>query len=848
MPPLPTKQWSRTLNSSQILGASKSIRTYGQVVLLIAVAITGAVWGVRMLGWLKFLEFSAFDQMVQHQPEVEPDDRILVVGIDEGDIDTQGKWPMPDNIIADLISQLQRHEPKVIGLDLYRNISHPPGQERLRTQLQADNIIAIEQLGGDSAVPAPDVVPPERVGFNNFTPDADKVLRRNLIAVDLGDNQYRHSFALQLSLAYLDDLNLPLTFHSEGVNLGSTLFSDLGSSSGSYSNFDIRGFQILARYHGNQQPARQVTLTQILKDEVDPTWIKDKVVLIGTVAPSIKDLFLTPYSINRAERPAMPGVSVHAHFTSQILRAVLDQEQLFWFFPDWGEALWMLGWAIWGGTIAWLIRHPGWISVGLGGSAIVLIGSCYLLFLNAAWIPVWPAFLTLGLTGGGVFSYKALYKLLYDPLTGLPQKTLFLRMVDRALQSSYRNNHQKCLAILFVDLDGFKRINESLGHDKGDHLLLMLTARFRKILPPRSHISRFVGDKFAIQVGELAHEDDAIAIARILQTTIQHPIKIDEQAIVASASIGIALQPSDTEISAGELLRDAQTATHQAKARGKNHIEVFTSNMRLNIIAHFQTEADLRYAIERQELLTYYQPFISLKTGNIAGFEALIRWQHPEHGLVSPGKFIPVAEDTDLIIPIGQWILQEACQQMQRWHTKFALPSPLTISVNLSGRQFTQPDLVHHIEQTLKETGLPGEFLKLELTESILMDDVSSVIDTLNQMKRLNLKISIDDFGTGYSSLSYLHRFPIDTLKVDRSFVMNIDDLGEDHAIVETIITLGHHLGMDVIAEGIETAGQAQKLTALSCEYGQGYFFAKPLPAEQAEALLQKEVRWSNSA
>ena len=270
--------------------------------------------------------------------------------------------------------------------------------------------------------------------------------------------------------------------------------------------------------------------------------------------------------------------------------------------------------------------------------------------------------------------------------------------------------------------------------------------------------------------------------------------------------------------------------------------------MRLNIIAHFQTEADLRYAIERQELLTYYQPFISLETGNIAGFEALIRWQHPEHGLVSPGKFIPVAEDTDLIIPIGQWILQEACQQMQRWHTKFALQSPLIISVNLSGRQFTQPDLVHHIEQTLNETGLPGEFLKLELTESILMDDVSSVIDTLNQMKGLNLKISIDDFGTGYSSLSYLHRFPIDTLKVDRSFVMNIDDLGEDHAIVETIITLGHHLGMDVIAEGIETAGQAQKLTALSCEYGQGYFFAKPLPAKEAEALLWKEARWIDSA
>ena len=834
------------MNTSKMRSDGQAAYRYGQVVLLIAVAVTGAVWSIRGLGWLQFLEFGAFDQMVQRQPFVEPDDRILVVGIGEDDIETQGTWPMPDNVMADLLSQLQQHDPKVIGLDLYRNIPHPPGQSSLRSQLEAENVIVIEKLGGASAVPPPDVVPPERVGFNNLTPDANKVLRRNLIAVDFGNNQYRYSFALQISLAYLADQNLPLTFQPEGLWLGPTLFPDLKKTSGSYSNLDIRGFQVLARYHGNPQPARQVSLTQVLNGDVDPAWIKDKVVLIGTVAPSIKDLFLTPYSINRAERTPMAGVSVHAHFTSQILRAVLDQERLFWFFPDWGEALWMLTWAIWGGTIVWVIRNPVWVSIGLAGSATVLIFSCYVLFLNAAWIPVWPAVLTLGLTGGAVFSYKALYKLLYDTLTGLPQKTLFLRVVDRALRASYRYHHQKCLAILFVDLDGFKRINESLGHDKGDLLLLTLTTRFRKVLPPHSHISRFVGDKFAIRVGDLMHDEDAIAIARNLQTAVQQPIKIDNQEIVSSASIGIALQPKETEITAAELLRDAQTATHQAKARGKNHIEVFTSNMRLNIIAHFQTEADLRYAIERQELLTYYQPFISLKTGNIAGFEALVRWQHPEHGLVSPGKFIPVAEDTDLIIPIGQWILQEACQQMQRWHRKFPL-TPI-ISVNLSGRQFTQPDLVHNIEKTLKETGLPGEYLKLELTESILMDDVSSVIETLNQMKGLNLKISIDDFGTGYSSLSYLHRFPIDTLKVDRSFVMNIDDLGEDHAIVETIITLGHHLGMDVIAEGIETGGQAQKLKALSCEYGQGYFFAKPLPAEDAEELLRKESLWLDSA
>ena len=848
MPHLPENQFSSLLNTFQTSPRLRAGQQYGRVVFAISVVVTTGIWGIRTLGWLQFLEFGAFDQMVQTQSEVQPDDRILIVGIEEGDISTQGNWPMPDHIMADLLAQLQSHNPKVIGLDLYRNIPHPPGQNQLRAQLKADNVIVIERLGGAHAVPAPEVVPPERVGFNNLTPDSNKVLRRNLIAVDFGNNEYHHSFALQLSLAYLNDLNLDLRFQQDGVRLGDTLFRDLDQTSGSYNNLDVRGYQVLARYRGNVQPARQVTLTQVLNGEVDPSWIEDKIIIIGTVAPSIKDLFLTPYNINRTERTPMPGVVVHAHFTSQILHAVLEQEALFWFFPDWGEALWMLGWAILGGSIAWFVRHPGLISLGILGATLCLIGSCYLLFLYAAWIPVWPAILTLVFTSGGVFSYKALYKLLYDTLTGLPQKTLFLRVVDRSLRVSSKQKGQKYLAIFFVDIDGFKRINESLGHEQGDRILLALTERFKMVLPKQSQISRFVGDKFAINVNNLEHDDDAIAIAKTLQAAIQQPLNIDQKEIVTSASIGIALESRDEKISAGELFRDAQTATHQAKARGKNHIEVFTSNMRLNIIAHFQTEADLRYAIERQELLTYYQPFISLKTGNIAGFEALVRWQHPEHGLVSPGKFIPVAEDTDLIIPIGQWILQEACQQMQKWHTKFSLDLPPIISVNLSGRQFTQPDLVTHIEQTLAKTGLPGQYLKLELTESILMDDVSSVIETLNHMKELNLKISIDDFGTGYSSLSYLHRFPIDTLKVDKSFVMNIDDLGEDHAIVETIITLGHHLGMDVIAEGIETSGQAQKLKALNCEYGQGYYFARPLPAEEAEALLTKETRWLESA
>ncbi|NEQ97109.1 MAG: EAL domain-containing protein [Cyanothece sp. SIO2G6] len=830
---------------------SRRIVGYGKTVLLCSFLTTGAVMGARLLGWLQASELNAYDEMVQRQPAMVPDARIVVVGITEQDIGTYG-WPIPDQVIAKALEELQRYQPRVIGFDLYRDIAHPPGTEQLRSQLAASNVIAIETLGGDNAIPAPVGVPPERVGFNNFLPDSDNVVRRNLMAVLLGEDEHHYSFALRVSQAYLVHYDMQLTHLPGGFQLGETTFPDLGTTSGSYHQIHPGGYQILARYHPNVLPAMQVSLNQVVSGDISAELVQDRVVLVGTVAPSIKDLFYTPYS-DRSETSQTAGVMVHAHFTSHILRAVLDQERLIWFIPDWVEGLWILAWAIVGGMVVWAIRNPLLIPVGVIIMGGILAGSCYLVFLQAGWIPLWPALLTLVATSGIVFAYETLYKLFYDTLTGLPQKTLFLRSVQQAITPSAiarfypTQTAETCGAMLCLDLNGFKRVNESLGHEAGDRILLIMTQRIRQALPPGSQFARLVSDKFLAWVNPLPQQDAAIALARSIQDHIKQPITVNTQELVMSASVGIALRTSDTVHDADELLRDAQTAMHQAKSRGKSQIEVFNRDMRLDIIAHFQTEADLRYAIERQELRTYYQPFISLRTGKIAGFEALIRWQHPEHGLVSPGKFIPVAEDTDLIIPIGHWILQEACQQMRQWHINFPARPHLIISVNLSGRQFTQPDLVQNIRSILEQTGLEGKYLKLELTESILMDDVGAVIDTLNQMKKLDLQVSIDDFGTGYSSLSYLHRFPINTLKVDRSFVMHIDEMGEDHAIVETIIALGHHLGMDVIAEGIETAEQAKKLKELQCEYGQGYFFAKPMPADAIEDLLTNEKLWLSS-
>ncbi|MEO0771466.1 MAG: GGDEF domain-containing phosphodiesterase, partial [Cyanobacteria bacterium J06649_4] len=329
------------------------------------------------------------------------------------------------------------------------------------------------------------------------------------------------------------------------------------------------------------------------------------------------------------------------------------------------------------------------------------------------------------------------------------------------------------------------------------------------------------------------------------------PVEIRGQKLFPTASIGIAFSRINTAshrslsqaLDAEDLLRDAQTAMSRAKTQGRGRCEVFVQDMRSQLSTRLGLESDLREALARQELLLYYQPLICMKSRKVAGFEALIRWQHPEKGMISPGDFISIAEDTGLIIPIGRWVIETACRQAQQWQQQFPQQAPF-MSVNVSGRQFSQKDLVEQIDRILQETGFHPPQLKLELTESVVMDDVNASIEMLLQLKGLNLQLGIDDFGTGYSSLSYLHRFPIDTLKVDRSFVMEMEQSDGTAELVKTIISLGHNLGMNVVAEGIETQSQYEMLKGLRCEYGQGYFFAKPLTVDDAEELLCTEPHW----
>jgi diguanylate cyclase (GGDEF)-like protein len=818
--------------------------------MLAGATVTLLNLGVQRLGWLQSWELGSFDSLVRLQPDPGPDPRLLIVGISEADIQAIGRFPISDGVLAQTLTKLQKYQPKVIGLDLYRDLPQEPGHRELLAKLKAPNVVAIAELSDSErpGVSAPPGIPPDRVGFNDFVLDADGVVRRNLLSVSKPDKTTASSFSLQLALLYLKDRMQPADspVNPHQINWGKAEFLPLKSDSGGYANLDTRGYQILLKYRSGNNVARQVSIMQVLNGEIDPSWVKNKIVLIGTTAPSTRDVFLTPYSPVKEQSPKMPGVLLHAQMLSQILSAVLHGRSLFWMWPEWAEILWNGAWAALGGVVAWRIQHPGRAGLVGAATAIGLVGITFGMFTAGGWVPLVSPGLGLAVTGVGVSAYRKLYDAFHDSLTGLPNRDFFVKCLVRAIANT-RGHRSYLFAVLFLDLDRFKVINDSLGHLAGDELLMAVVRRLRASIARADTVARVGGDDFAI----LARNVDlgnAIDLADRIHQALIVPFEVRGQEVFVTASIGIAVggEPTATTREQPEhLLRDAHTAMYRAKALGTGRYQVFNASMHDLALERLRLETDLRMALKRREFLLHYQPFVCLASGKIIGFEALVRWQHPQRGLISPVKFIPVAEETGAIVQLGEWVLEEACRQLRLWEGMFDFDRPLIMSVNLSGKQFAQPDLVDRIQAILAETGLSAESLKLEITESVVMDDVESAIGVLKQMKALNVKLGIDDFGTGYSSLSYLSRFPTDTLKVDKSFVglMELGE-GENVAIVRTIVTLAHALGMDVIAEGVETAAQLARLRAIGCEYGQGYFFAKPLPSHEATALMASGPQW----
>ena len=438
-----------------------------------------------------------------------------------------------------------------------------------------------------------------------------------------------------------------------------------------------------------------------------------------------------------------------------------------------------------------------------------------------------------------------------DPLTGLPNRTLFC---DRLTRSLERARHQPGyhFAVALLDLDRIQIVNNSLGPEAGNQLLVGVADRLLSglrlgdtaaRLNGYSTVAHLGGDEFGVLLDDIRQPEDAARIAERIQSTLALPFCLSGQEVFATAIVGLTVNSPEYQ-SPEELLRDASTAMNRAKAQGKGRIEIFDPGMRVGAVQRLQLETDLRNAWERQEFEVYYQPLVALESGRIVGFEALLRWRHPRRGLVGPVDFIPLAEETGLIVPLGRWVLEQACLQVQAWNALPGVTPDLVMSVNVSGKQFRQANLVEQITEVLEQTGLPPASLKLEITESTMMKTTADAAAMLARLKDSHIGISLDDFGTGYSSLSYLHRFPIDTLKIDRSFIGRLDLARENTGIIKAIVMLARDLGLKVVAEGVETAEQLAILRTLGCEYAQGFLFSRPVDSAAATQLLESKPRW----
>ncbi len=429
----------------------------------------------------------------------------------------------------------------------------------------------------------------------------------------------------------------------------------------------------------------------------------------------------------------------------------------------------------------------------------------------------------------------------HDALTGLPNRQLLQDRIEQALVQDSRN--PKIMAVLFIDLDHFKMINDSLGHDIGDLLLKAVAERLMACVRNEDTVARQGGDEFIVVLNSIAESLDAAKVAQKILDALNQPHVILHHELHIGGSIGISVFPDDGTNSE-TLLKNSDVAMYHAKENGRNNYQFFTNDLNKSAHERHTLGLDLRHALERNELVLFYQPVMDMPDNQLHSVEALLRWQHPQQQLIAPDKFIGLAEETGLIIPIGEWVIKTVCLQIKAWKSQgYSVPR---VAINLSGRQFRDNSLIKNISRILEETGTEARYITLEITESMLIDDIEKVVNTLKCLSEMGIHISIDDFGTGYSSLSYLKRFPIHTLKIDRSFVRDIVTDKNDHTIVAAIIAMAHSLEIEVIAEGIETAEQLQLLMAQRCNHYQGYYFSRPVPVSQIENMLQESVTTVN--
>ncbi len=823
--------------------------------------VAGLTLALRMTGLLQGLEWGALDLFFRWRPTEPQDPRIVVVEIDEPDINYVGTWPIPDVVLAEVVEKIQKQQPRAIGIDIYRDMPVEPGHDKLVQVFESTpNVIGVKKILGDTygepVAPPPTLKQLGQVAAVDMVSDDDGKIRRAILSIGDIDQKIIYSLGSRLALIYLEAEGITLKRHptkKDAFLLGRGVFFRLTKNDGAYVGADTGGYQIMHNFRKSckiKSPKCDmfytVSLRDILAEQIEADALRDRIVLIGSTADSLKDSFFT--SLNGStEGGRTPGVMIHAQLTSEIISAAIDGRGLIRVWSEPVEWLWICIWSAIGATLTWSLLGRKWevVSIFLVGGSLGL-GS-FVAFLANWWIPVVPSLITffgssviiigyIGYTERERSQAQLRFNALHDGLTGLPNRRCLIERLSTAIAHA-KENKNYLFAILFLDLDRFKLINDGLGHRTGDELLIAAAGRLSESLNSRDTVARLGGDEFIILLEDIHDITHANQVAERIHQQLKSPFYLNGHEVFTSTSIGVVLSTMDCQ-QPEEWLAAADVAMYRAKARGKGFSEVFDASMQADVMAELKLEEDIRQGIDREEFELYYQPIVLTAANELAGFEALVRWNHPERGFVSPGQFIPLAEETGLIVPLGWWILRTACSQLYQWHQTFPDQASLKVSVNLSGKQFVQTDLVEKIAAILAETGLNPLTLKLEITEGVVMEDAEMAIKMLQDIKKLGITLSIDDFGTGYSSLSYLHQFPVDTLKVDRSFVNGVESDREKLEIARTIIQLAHSLAMDAIAEGVETFEQVEVLKQLECEYIQGYFFSQPVNVKSVSEIL----------
>ncbi|TYQ27954.1 EAL domain-containing protein [Pseudanabaena sp. UWO310] len=789
-------------------------------------------------GFLPPIELFAYNSFTHWRGDRPWDERLIMISIDDESIQKLGRFPWTRDRYVQLLQKLEPAEPSVIGFDILW--SEPSGNDReLAAAIERSQRVVLAMAWDKSGQP---LLPVEPIG------DAGAAVGHILKREDI-DGIVRQ---MDLQVHDVPTLGVAMLQTYDLTNATVNLLPQLNQT-------------LTINWTKRVKDIPQVSFSDVINDQVPASVFYHKIILVGATASGI-DSLVTPFDRN----PPASGVHLHA----MVLQNLLQKNSLV---VTNANDIWIL--ALGGSLILSLLspRKNLWIgSISAFALAGIWVITAFIAFTANYWIAIAVPMLMVLLTGFAIALQERWqvrrslqtakiqldYESTHDHLTGLYNRSQFERILQSLLYQNIpsfpKRDRPHLLAILWINIARFKNINDTFGHPIGNLLIVEVSQCLRSTVPSQVAIARFGGAEFVILLERLSDEQEAIAIADEIQSKFKIPFIIAGNQIDISANIGIKFHQvnpiedrNSSEINSPEiLLRDADTAMFYAKKLGISCNQVFHISMRERVLKRLQLEKDLRKAVAisqdiqnqpHQEFLIYYQPILALSNMQIVGLEALIRWQHPERGLISPTQFIPLAEETGLIVPIGDWIMRNACLQLKSWHQKFPKAKDITISVNLSPKQLAQKDVLEKCLNILQQTQLSPEHLKIELTESSIMENPNSALTILNQMRQAGIKIYIDDFGTGYSSLAYLHKFPFDGLKIDRSFVNNIHTNTNGMGILQAIIALAKSVKAHIVAEGIESLAQLNYLQDLLSEDGdgQGFFLFRPLDVKAIEAIFQ---------